>query len=194
VWSPELWVCNTLRWRMLAPKYDDLRAEHAYATSAEVREAFPAWVRGGGNLLALHAAPICFDDWPGWGEVVGARWDWDRSGHPPLGGMEVQVVARHPVTEALLDSGVDRFTVTDEAYGRMWLADDVEPLTVSRWDGADHPLLWARRVGEGKVVTSTLGHGAASFDHPSHRCILRAAVAWLTGAGRAAAEQGDVDA
>lgn len=171
---PAVWVCNMLRWRMLAPKYDELRADFAYATTPRVRTAFERYVRQGGRLLALHAAPICFDDWPGWGDLLGARWDWELSSHPPLGEMEVRVVAEHPIT-----AGIDRFTITDEAYGRMVRAEDVEPLAVSSWEGEEHPMLWVRRVGEGLVVTSTLGHGRESFEHPTHRRLLRQAIRFL---------------
>ncbi len=174
---PELWVCNTLRWRMLAAKYDELRSEFAYSTTAAVRAAFDSYVRGGGRLLALHGAPICFDDWPGWGDLVGARWDWERASHPPLGDMEVRVVCDHPITD-----GVDRFSIRDEAYGHMQMAADLEPLVVSSWGGQDHPMLWIRRVDQGVVVTSTLGHGLESFQHPSHARLLRQAIEVLSKA------------
>ncbi len=169
-----LLVLNTLRWRMRADRYAPLREAHAYATSPALRRRVAAHVVGGGALLALHAAPICFDDWSDWRDMVGAAWDWDRSHHPPLGEMRVRVRGPHPVVD-----GIDDFTIHDEAYGFMDLADDVEPLATARHGGVDHPLLWARRVGAGRVITSTLGHGAESFDHPSHREILRRSVRWL---------------
>jgi len=172
---PDLWVCNTLRWRMLAPKYDELRADFAYQTTEAVRSAFDGYVRSGGDLLALHGAPICFDDWQGWGDILGARWDWERSSHPALGDIEVEIVADHAITR-----GIDRFTITDEAYGRMLLAADVEPLAVSRWEDEAHPLLWMRRVGEGRVIVSTLGHGRESFEQPDHVRLLEQAIAVLS--------------
>jgi uncharacterized protein len=174
---PDLFVLNTLRWRMLAPRYTDRRA-HAYTTSDTVRAAFPAYVHGGGALLALHGAPICFDDWPGWRDLVGAAWVWDVSSHPPLGDMQVRVQGNHPVVE-----GIEDFTVFDEAYGFMDLVDDVEPLATAHHGGVDHPLLWVRGFGAGRVVTCTLGHGAESFDHPTHRALLRRSVRWLLDGG-----------
>jgi type 1 glutamine amidotransferase len=84
------------------------------------------------------------------------------------------VVRDHPITR-----GVDRFTVTDEAYGHMWVVPDMEPLAVASWGGEDHPMLWVRRVGDGLVVTSTLGHGPESFGEPSHERLLRQSIAVL---------------
>ncbi|MDD9371068.1 MAG: hypothetical protein PV358_13195, partial [Acidimicrobiales bacterium] len=86
-----LLVLNTLRWRMRADRYAPVREVHAYATSPAVRRRFAAHLACGGALLALHAAPICFDDWPGWRDLVGAAWRWDRSHHPPLGEVHVRV-------------------------------------------------------------------------------------------------------
>jgi type 1 glutamine amidotransferase len=69
--------------------------------------------------------------------------------------------------------------VLDEAYRDMWVAADVKPLAVSRWDDRAHPLLWVREVGDGVVVTCTLGHGPESFRHPTHRRLLERAVELL---------------
>ncbi|MGI9577500.1 MAG: ThuA domain-containing protein [Microthrixaceae bacterium] len=173
--DPDLWVCNTLRWRMLADQYANLREEFAYEIDANTSARIEAWVNGGGRLLALHAAPICFDNWQGWGELIDARWQWGVSSHPPLAEITVEFTAEHPLTSGLAD-----FCMLDEAYGDMWLAPEVEPLAISRWGGREHPMLWVRSVGDGTVVTSTLGHGAESFDHPTHREVLRRSMSLLS--------------
>ena len=46
--DPDIWVCNTLRWRMLAPKYDDIRDEFAHEIDEGSAARIEAWVRGGG--------------------------------------------------------------------------------------------------------------------------------------------------
>jgi len=35
-------------------------------------------IEGGGGLLALHTAVICFDDWAGWKALLGGQWRWGR--------------------------------------------------------------------------------------------------------------------
>ena len=57
----------------------------AFSLSAAGRTAIDEWHAAGRPILALHTGVICFDDWPGWGELLGGRWDWNRSSHPPLG-------------------------------------------------------------------------------------------------------------
>ena len=66
-----------------------------------------------------------------------------------------------------------------EVYGSLDLTAEVEPLLTSPHEGADHPVLWARQVGRGRVVTDVLGHDAAAMAHPVHAEILRRAARWL---------------
>lgn len=173
----DLFVLNTLRWRMLGARYDSARCEHAYATTPDTARSIDSWVRAGGRVLACHGAPICFDDWPGWGDLLGARWVWGESSHPPLGEVDVRVASvDHPLVEGLAD-----WVITDECYGFLDHTVPIEPLLVGRHAEVDHPLLWEHRPGAGHVVVSLLGHGPESFDHPAHSEILRRSVRRLVG-------------
>lgn len=175
--TPELLVLNTLRWRMLDPRYDAARAEHAYVTPPETALTIESWVLSGGRVLACHGAPICFDDWPGWGDLLGARWVWGESSHPPLGPIDVRVASpRHPLVVGLSDT-----VVTDECYGFLQPTAPIDPLLTGHHGGVDHPLLWEHRPGRGHVVVSLLGHGPESFQHPTHAEILRRSVRHLVG-------------
>jgi uncharacterized protein len=169
---------NALRWRMLDERYAEARPEHAFSPSPAGREAVNAFLHRGGALLASHTAPICFDDWPGWGDVVGASWRWGRSSHPPLGPARVEVRPdAHPVV-----SGVAaEFEVIDEIYGDMDVRPDVEPLAWGTVGAGRHPVLWARETGGGRVVYDALGHDERSFGVAAHQQILRQAVRWLQG-------------
>ena len=174
----DLLVVNTLRWRMEAERYAHLRDEWAFTLSSAGRRAIEDHLGAGRPLLALHTAPICFDDWPRWGEIVGAAWNWERSFHPPLGEAEITVATdQHAITADLQD-----FRIVDEVYAFMDVADDVEPLAWSTHSEHDHPLLWAREVGAARVVYDALGHDERSFDQAGHRHIIRRASKWLLGA------------
>jgi hypothetical protein len=174
----QLLTVNALRWRMPQDRYAAQRDEHAVALEPTDLAVVDRFVRGGGGLLALHAAVICFDADPTWHSLCGASWHWDRSSHPPLGPVEVDVTAAGGLHQ--LTRGVEPFELEDEAYGFLDQVADLEPLLVSAHGGRVHPLLWAREVGHGRVVTDLLGHGPASLGHPTHRSILARAAAWAT--------------
>ncbi len=172
----EMVTLNLLRWRMLADRFAPHRQALAYQLPAVTRAQLTEFVRRGGRLLAMHAASICFDDWEQWWELLGARWNWERSGHPPLGRMQVRITApHHPLV-----AGVGDFEVVDEAYGFLDEQPDLEPLLTSAHGGRDHPLLWVRPFGAGRVAYDALGHDLQSYDSPQHREILRRTAAWLT--------------
>lgn len=174
----DLLVVNTLRWRMEAERYTNLRDDWAFSLSSRGREAIEDHLGAGRPLLALHTAPICFDDWPRWGEIVGAAWNWEHSFHPPLDEVEITVATdQHAIT-----AGVHDFRIIDEVYGFMDVADDVEPLAWGTHSNHEHPLLWAREVGSARVVYDALGHDERSFDQASHQDIIRHASKWLVRA------------
>lgn len=164
-----------LRWRMEAERYADQRDE-AYTLTDDDAAVIERHVAGGGGLLALHTAVICFDAQPRWRRLCGAAWDWEASSHPPAGPVPVVLTAAgrdHPLTV-----GLDDFTVQDEAYGFLDEDPDLVALLTSGHGGRDHPLLWAREVGAGRVVTDLLGHGPGSLAHPAHRTILERVLRW----------------
>ncbi|MHA3703710.1 ThuA domain-containing protein [Jatrophihabitans sp. YIM 134969] len=174
----DLLVVNMLRWRMDVERYLDRRAEFGIEVDPATQRDVEAWVYAGGGVLALHAASICFDGWPGWRDLVGARWDWETSHHPPLGPVEVTVhPERHPVVAGLPSS----FTVDDEVYGFLDEADDVVPLATATHSGRDHPLVWARTIGAGRVVHDTLGHHVPTYRNEVQRRIVQRGALWVIG-------------
>jgi uncharacterized protein len=173
--ATDLLVCNLLRWRMLQDRYAELAPTYAISLSESARTSIEDFVRGGGSLLAMHGAAICFDDWPAWGELIGARWEWERSMHPPLGPVVVEVArSGHPIVAGL----PERFAVEDEVYSYLNRAADVEPLMSTEHSGDRHPLLWAREVDDGRVVYDLLGHHVVSYDPPTHRQIVARSALW----------------
>ena len=172
----DLLVVNMLRWSMQSGRYADQRERWGLSPSPASRAAIAGFVSSGGPLLALHAAAICFDDWPEWRSIIGGRWVWGTSSHPPFGRMTVTVHPdRHPVVAGLPIS----FQLEDEAYGFLDREDDVRALVESAHGGSSHPLVWARTFGAGRVVHDALGHAVPSYRVPEHRALVTQAVRWL---------------
>jgi uncharacterized protein len=172
----DLLTLNMLRWRMLGERFDEDRREWAMALSARGRDAVRAHLAAGRGILALHTASICFDDWPEWRDIIGARWDWPRSSHPPPRESSIRVATgAHPIVADATD-----FEVIDEIYSYLDYSD-VTPLMTCARRGEDQPLLWARSVGGGRVAYDALGHDARSITQPTHALIIRRAALWATG-------------
>ena len=173
----DMLTINALRWRMLADKYAPQRAEWAFEISAAAGERLAHFVRNGGPLLALHTASICFDNWPGWREVLGGAWAWDRSWHPPLGPVHAEPVGSDPIV-----SGLPGFDLVDEVYTDQSLLPGVEILlsAVPEPGIPAQPIAWKHAYGKGRVFYSGLGHAAGSVSEPTHALMLQRAARWLT--------------
>lgn len=161
---------------MADARYDEVRSIWARQTPAALRSGIDAHVAEGGGVLALHTAPICFDDWPRWPGIVGGAWNWQRSWHPQPGDLVVETDDQHPIVR-----GLGTFGVVDERYTDLDVSGEAE---VIAWtvDGDRQPAIWTHLDGTARVVYDALGHDERSLGHDDHAVVLRRAALWAVGA------------
>ncbi|WP_049947940.1 ThuA domain-containing protein [Candidatus Halobonum tyrrellensis] len=150
------------------------------------REGLLGFVADGGGYLGVHSASDLTsladgdggldhrdDPFPELRDLVGGHF----TGHPEQSTFGVDVVDDHPVTE-----GVDDFEVYDEPY-EVDVDDDVRVLArMDHPDLPDHPVVWVKPYGDGRVCYASLGHTEDAFETDSYRRLLRNAVGWVAGA------------
>lgn len=174
---PDLITVFALHFTMAHPRYDQTRDRWAAATDGRLHQAIGSYLAGGGGMIAMHTACVCFDDWPGWGELLGASWDWKTSSHGPIGEAKIESVdIRHPIIH-----GIGQFKVTDEIYESLAVRSGFDTLLTCNRAGAAQPVVWARRHGDGRVVVDTLGHNTDSLAIPTHDLVLRRSARWVMG-------------
>jgi type 1 glutamine amidotransferase len=154
------------------------------STSGEIltpagRERLAGYVEAGGGFVGVHAAACTEYEWPYYGELLGARFDR----HPEFQPGRVVVEDRaHPATRHM--PAVWEFT--DEWYDfRTNPRDAVRVLArvdESSYEGggmgADHPLVWCREQGEGRVFYTALGHASEAYEDPDFRAHLLGGIRW----------------
>ncbi len=92
----DLITFNALRWRMLNhEKYIPYIDEWQFSLSNKSKNLLEDFIKKGGKMLAFHTSSICFDDWDGWTKLLGGKWDWDKSFHPPIEKIEVSPIKNH---------------------------------------------------------------------------------------------------
>jgi type 1 glutamine amidotransferase len=164
----DLLVVNALRWSMTQhEKYAPFRAVHAFRPQPGSMDRLVGWVRGGGRLLALHTAVICFDTEPGWLDLLGGGWRWGVSHHPPRGDLRIEPAA------------APAFDLVDEAYHHMGLAADADVWASCALSEGRQPVVWTRHPGAGRVAVDTLGHDRPSLENPGHARLIGRLVDWL---------------
>ncbi|MGW0941270.1 ThuA domain-containing protein [Streptomyces sp. NPDC002623] len=157
------------------------------STSGEVltsagRQRLAEYVEAGGGFAGVHAAACTEYDWPYYGELLGARFDRHPRYQP---GKAVIEDHDHPATRSLPTV----WDFTDEWYDfRANPRGQVRVLAVadeSSYEGggmgADHPLVWCREQGQGRVFYTALGHAAEAYRDPDFLTHLRGGITWAAG-------------
>ncbi len=176
--SPEigLLIVNALYWSMTQhEKYAPHRAEWARSLSHESMAKIAGWVADGGSLLVIHTGTICWDTQPGWIELMGGGWKWERSHHPPLG----EIVVTLTDAGRDLSRGPVSFALIDEAYHNLDPAPDCTVLATSDTGSGPQPVAWVRKRGAGRVAIDALGHDARSLTEPGHAALVHGLFGWL---------------
>jgi type 1 glutamine amidotransferase len=163
--------------------------------SDEQRGALKAFIEDGGGFVAIHAAgDSSHEFWPWYVEqLIGTKFV-GHSMWPHFAQATIHVEARdHPAMAGLpaewsrldewysFDSsvrgkGFDVLATLDEStYERGG------PGSAKLSMGKDHPIIWSRCLGKGRVFYSALGHTAESFSEAPHMQLIANAIGWTGG-------------
>lgn len=168
-----------------------------------------ALTEAGKPMFFLHHAVAGWPAWPGYAEIVGARFHYRAdpgagivdSGYRHDVTHRVRVVADHPVTAGLGDG----FEISDELYLLTVDESDKTPLLRSShrftrdgffsageavagrmfsnadWDPPEGSDLvaWTKRAGNSPIVYVQCGDGPAAWDNAGFRRLLRNGLDWL---------------
>lgn len=160
----------------------------AFATNAQ-RDAFKAFIHGGGGFVGIHSASGCERDWPYYWSVLGGKFQR----HPKQQKFTVRVVdPDHPATKGLPAS----FEWEDECYYLEFLNPDLHPLLVTdptQLDdpgrkqhpgglvGRSLPLAWTLRTDGGRSFYTALGHRKEHYQDPVLLRQILGGIQWAMG-------------
>lgn len=145
----------------------------------EGRTRLAAYVEGGGGFVGVHAAACTEYDWPYYGELLGARFERHPDYQP---GKAVVEDRDHPATRHLppvwefTDEWYD-FRASPRGSVRVLAAAD-ESSFEGGGMGRDHPLVWCREQGAGRVFYTALGHAPEAYADPDFRAHLLGGITW----------------
>ncbi|MCX3059314.1 ThuA domain-containing protein [Streptomyces beihaiensis] len=147
----------------------------------EGRERLAAYIDGGGGFAGVHAAACTEYGWPYYGTLLAARF----ARHPAHQPGRLRVADHdHPATRHLGES----WEFEDEWYdfrsdprsdpAVRVLAYAEEASYEGAAMGGDHPLVWCRAQGTGRVFYTGLGHSEAAWSDPDFRVHVAGGVGW----------------
>lgn len=156
------------------------------------RAAFKGFVEEGGGYVGIHAAGDNSHEAWGWyvNEIIGTKF----IGHPMNPQFqEARVKVEDHVSPATQTLPAE-WRRTDEWYSFDKSPRKSEITVLATLDettyspkgpfgqdlamGADHPIVWSRCAGKGRVFYTAMGHTAAAYAEPAVRTMLLGATNW----------------
>lgn len=148
-------------------KLDPQKQDAARKFDQAVKQSIIEYVRSGKGLVGIHAATAAFQNWPGYGELMGGYY----AGHIL---QEVTIKLDDPAHPINACFEGKPFKVTDEVYifGEPYSRDNlrvIASLDLSQMaDPAkradkDYAVSWVRAFDKGRVFYTTLGHEPATY-------------------------------
>ncbi len=158
----------------------------------EQQQAIQGFVENGGGLLTIHTGTVTENNWEWFMEVIGAKF----IGHPPVQEGKLIIENRqHPATSFFPDS---IWIIVDEWYNfdrnprnevNVLISIDASSYDVgnNEWfqdvnqQMGDHPMVWYRYVGDGRVFQTAMGHPIELYSDPLFLKHLHGAILWTAG-------------
>ncbi len=139
--------------------------------SDEEEQSLMDFVRSGKGLFAFHSASVIDEKNIGYIDLIGARF----VKHSPYHEFQVNIVdTSHPITKGIKD-----FKVSDELYILDREPKDADILMTASWENKDHPMLYVKKYGDGKVIYNAMGHDEGSFTKPEYSQLTFQVIDWL---------------
>ncbi len=141
------------------------------------RDALLQWIEGGGSFIGIHSASDTWHEWPDYIRMLGGEFDHhpaettvdvfvDQPDHPAVGGLQ----SPHTMFEEIyILKNFDRDSVTL----LMSLRQSPEDASAGLF-----PLAWCKRVGQGRVLYTALGHRSDVWTTAWFQQHLREVIAW----------------
>jgi len=154
------------------------------------KEALLEWVANGGAFIGIHSAANTFQNFPPFGQMLGANFDrrpW-RTRENPQTKVRIKVHDKqHPATRHLGDS----FVIADDIYqfmnfdpSQVSLLLSMDPdsldLTNPRVNRQDthFPISWTRLHQEGRIFYTALGDWEPTWQNENYRTHLIQGIQW----------------
>lgn len=158
----------------------------------EQQQTIRNYVENGGGLLTIHTGTVTENNWDWFMEMMGAKF----VGHPPVQSGKLIIEDRtHPATSFLPDS---TWIIEDEWYSfdrnprqevnvlisiveSSYNVDNNDWFPGAEQRMGDHPMVWYKYAGKGRVFQTALGHTKELYSDPLFLQHIRGAILWTAG-------------
>ncbi len=142
------------------------------------RTALQQYVRGGGAIVAIHAAADSHYNWPWYSRLIGARFARHPAGTPK--GAVTVVAPNEPAARGLKRSvqRVDEWYYFDDYDPVSTVLVTLDPTSIGEADTNPNPVAWTRQINSGRVFYTAMGHTTESYSDPWFLAHLGGGLDW----------------
>ncbi|MEM7367856.1 MAG: ThuA domain-containing protein [Bacteroidota bacterium] len=164
----------------------------------EQRVAFKEYIQQGGGFVGCHATGDFSHKWDWYySDFIGTSFSHHTMNpHTPDGTIHLEIDSAHlqlsqglPQTWTTQDEWyVFLGSPRDRGWNVLYTLDEAEidfngniPLLESGKDfgmGADHPIVWYKEIGQGRMLYSAMGHYGSTFQTDVYQQLLQNAINW----------------
>jgi type 1 glutamine amidotransferase len=130
------------------------------------RDALQQFVRGGGGIVAIHAAADSHYHWPWYSRLIGGHFARHPAGTPK--GHVTVVAPSDPAVQGLprsVERADDGFYFDDYVPVSKVLVT-LDPSSIGEQDTNPNPIAWTRQINDGRVFYTAMGHTTESYSEP----------------------------
>lgn len=132
------------------------------------------FVKSGGGFIPLHAANVINENnQQTYKKLVGSLFKY----HEPFTRFKVNISENHYITK-----GIEDFFIEDEPYESKLISKPEKVLAQFEQNGKLHPLVYIKKIGQGKICYIALGHDGRAWYNPKFQKILFRGSRWAAGA------------
>jgi uncharacterized protein len=144
------------------------------------REALQQFVRGGGGILAIHAAADSHYHWPWYGRMIGGHFARHPAGTPK--GNVTVVAPDDPTMQGLPRSAsrVDEWYYFEDYDPVSKVLITLDPQSIGEQDINPNPIAWKREINQGRVFYTAMGHTKESYSEPFFLRVVGQGLDWVT--------------
>jgi len=130
------------------------------------RSALQNYVRGGGAIVAIHAAADSHYHWPWYARMIGARFARHPAGTPR--GAVTVVAPNEPAARGMIRTAqrVDEWYYFDDYDPVSTVLVTLDPASIGEPDVNPNPVAWTRQINSGRIFYTAMGHTTESYSDP----------------------------
>ena len=133
---------------------------------ADRQAALQQFVRGGGGIVAIHAAADSHYFWPWYGRMIGGHFARHPAGTPK--GKVTIVAPTDPVVQGLPRTleRTDEWYYFDDYDPVSKVLVTLDPSSIGEKDINPNPVAWTRQINDGRIFYTAMGHTTESYSEP----------------------------